>query len=142
MRNNKNEYGLLPKIFCIADIKCKSDDEGCWYRAVLHHDSACITVSFNAAKRDPKLKEGSFVSIRWLPSIRSEHGAIQVAGLTARSCAAKNFNPFVTVPHTWSVDRHLVSFARNLWNTAPKAMRQMLMAAFLDRMRMHGGGGP
>jgi len=141
MKNNKNEHDLLPRIFCIADIKCKSDDEGCQYRAVLQHGNACLTVSFNADKRDPRLKQGSFASIRWLPATRSEHGAIQITGLTARSCAAKGFNPFVTVPHTSSVDRNLINFTRDLWGAAPKAMRQMLMAAILDRMRMQGGGG-
>ena len=141
MRNNKNEHDLFPRIFCLANISCSSDDEGCRYRAVLHHDSACLTVSFNTAKRDPMLKQGGFVSIRWLPSIHSEHGAIQVAGLTARSCAAKNLNPFLTVPHTVGADRRLIDFVRNLWNNAPRTMRRLLMAAFLDRMRMQGGGG-
>jgi len=95
MRSNKSEHDIFPRIFCIGNIKCKSDDEGCCYRAVLLHGSASLTVSFNAAKHDPKLKEGGFVSIRWLPFTRSEHGAIQIAGLTVRSCSAKNFNPFL-----------------------------------------------
>lgn len=140
MRNNKNEHDLFPKVFCIADIKCTPCVEGCCYRAVLQHDSACLTVTFNAVRLDPRLKEGSFVSIRWLPSTRSEHGAIQIVGLSARAGTTKNFNPFVTVPHTLGADRRLIEFARNLWDTAPKAMRRLLMDAFQDRVHMQGGG--
>lgn len=125
---------LFPGIFCLEDIQCISGyTGGVNYRATLYHDRACITVSFNGAECDQNLENGKFVSVRWLPDMHSDHGAIQVAGLTVQSGSTrnlnlKNFNPFLTVPHTWNVDRHLINYARDLWSISSKAKRQLLFA--------------
>ena len=127
MRNKLNKKQVFPRIFCLEDIQCTADDiKGVNYRAILYHDLACITVSFDSTARIPELKNGAFVSIRWLPRAKSEHGAIRVAGLNVLNCSAKNFNPFLIVPHTWSIDRHLVDCARGLWDISSKEMRQLL----------------
>jgi hypothetical protein len=89
VHNLKIENDLLPAVFGLEDIQCSSNDTGGYsYRAALYHDQACITVSFDSAQPDPELKRGRFVSVLWLASMQSDHGAIRVAGLTAR----KNFN--------------------------------------------------
>ena len=140
MRNVKNLNDLIPRIFCLENIQCSPCNTGGFnYRATLYHDQACITVSFNCAEFDPSLETGQFVSVRWLPDMQSEYGAIQVAGLTAKNCSAKdlhpgNFDPLLSVPHTLrSVDRHLSNCARNLWHISSKELRQMLVATVLTQ---------
>ncbi len=121
---------VFPKIFCIENLQCQqgvSFD----YRATLYHDQACMTVSFNSAKRELKLTPGKLVSIRWLPQMCSNQGAIRVAGLTLHKVAAamfnqENHNPFMLVPHRPDMDRHLIDCARDLWNISSKPMRQQL----------------
>lgn len=134
---------LFPKIFCIEDIQCSSAGTGVNYRATLYHDQACITVTFNCSQCDKHLENGEFVSVCWLPEMHSDHGAIQVGGLTVLDglsgrAKLKNFNPFLAVPHTFSIDRHLVDCARELWGVSSKAKRQQLMATIFAR---HGGLG-
>ena len=138
MRNVKNMNDIFPKIFCLEDIRCAPlDTTGFNYRATIYHDQACITVSFNCAEFDPSLETGQLVSVRWLPTMQSEHGAIQVAGLTALKVSAKdinpeNLNPLLCIPHTLkSVDRHLSNCAQNLWHISSKEMRQKLFATVL-----------
>ena len=144
MRNVKNIKNVLPGLFCIEDIQCSTcDTESFNYRATLYHDQACITVSFNCAERDPNLGNGEFVTVCWLPEMRSDGGAIQVAGLTvlgypSGNSARRNFNPFLSVPHTWSVDRHLINCARDLWDISSKEMRQLLIASVLVRTGRSG----
>ena len=137
MRNAKNIKSVIPRIFCLEDIQCSPGDTGGFnYRATLYHDQACITVSFNGTECDPSLKNGEYVSVRWLSAMQSDHGAIQVAGLTmlngsAKNFNPKNFNPFQIVPHTWSVDRHLINCARDLWDISSKEMQQLLFSTVL-----------
>lgn len=127
---------LFPRIFCIEEIQRSTDDAGrmnC--RATLYHDQACVTVVFNNVDSGHDFEKGEFVSVCWLPDMHSEHGAIQVAGLTVLNSSTKNsslkdFNPFLTVPHTWDVDRHLIDLARELWDISSKVKRQRLFAAF------------
>jgi len=123
----KIERQEFPKVFCIDDIQCVPSATGGYdYRAGLYHNYACITVFFNAAQRDLRLKKGAFVSIDWTNAIQSVSGAIKVAGLNVRGCSIFDFNPFLSVPRTWSMDRHLINCARDLWDIAPKALRRML----------------
>jgi len=132
--NVKNIKNVIPGIFCLEDIQCSADDTGGFnYRATLYHDQACITVSFNCAEFDPTLENGQFISVNWLPDMQSDHGAIQVAGLTVLHYSATYFYPgSFSVPHTpRSVDRHLSNCARNLWHLSSKEMRQMLFATVL-----------
>lgn len=124
---------LFPGIFCLEDIQClPCDTGGVRYRATLYHDSACVTVMFDCKQCEPHCKKGAFVSVRWLPDTQSIHGAIQVDGLTALNASAdgyfnvKNFNPFLTVPRTWEIDRNLVNFTRELWGISSKAKRKLL----------------
>lgn len=137
MRKTKNIKHVFPRIFCLEDIQClPSDTGGFSCRATLYHDQACITVSFNCPEHDPALKNGEFVSVRWLPAMHSNHGAIQVAGLTVLNSLTKDFNPkkfnpFLTVPHSWSVDRHLINCARDLWGISSKEMQRLLFATVL-----------
>jgi len=139
MRKTKNIKNVFPRIFCLEDIQCSPVDTGGFnYRATLYHDQACITVSFNCAERDPNLKNGEFVSVRWLPAMQSDQGAIQVAGLAVMNGLTKNFNPksfnpFMTVPHSWSVDRHLIDCARDLWNISSHEMQRLLFNTVLAR---------
>jgi hypothetical protein len=133
VRYTKAERQEFPKVFCIEEVRCMPAAAGGYdYRAALYHDYACITVSFNAARRDPRLKKGCIVSIDWAADIESRGGAIKVNGLCVRSCSALDFNPFLNVPRTWKkMDRHLIHCARDLWDIAPKALRRLL-AAMLD----------
>lgn len=130
MRIAKTERQVFPEVFCVEDIQCVPGAMGGHdYRAVLYHDYACITVSFNAAQRDPKLNKGCFVTIVWAAAVRSDQGAIKVAGLSVRSRSVTDFNPFLNVPRTWKkIDRHLIHCARDLWDAAPLALRRMLRA--------------
>lgn len=129
MRNKKNAF---PRIFCLEDIQCSPCNKQCFnYRAILYHDLACITVSFTSTVRDPDLKNGKFVSIRWLPKMQSDNRTIQIAGLNVQDYSTKNFNPFPIMPHTWSIDRHLVDCARDLWGISSKEMRQLLVSTVL-----------
>jgi hypothetical protein len=135
---------VFPRIFCVEDLQCKvADKKGYDYRATLYHDQACITVSFNSLKRVPDLLIGRLAQVRWLPTMHSNHGAIQVAGLTLHNAMAnetnsRNFNPFKIVPHTFCVDRHLVNCARDLWDISSKEMRQLLFDTVLAKA-MHTG---
>jgi len=144
MRKTKNIKNVFPRIFCLEDIQCSPCDQGDFnYRATLYHDHACITVSFICAERDPNLKNGEFVSVRWLSAMQSDHGAIQVAGLTVlnypmKNFNPKNFNPFQSVPHTWSVDRHLINCARDLWGISSQEMQRLLFSTVLARS-VHSG---
>lgn len=127
--NAKNIRHVMPEIFCLEDVQCSPDEEGRFnYRATLYHDQGCITVSFNCSEFDPTLENGQFVSVRWLPDMRSNQGEIQVAGITALNYSAKDFSQgSFCVPHSWkSVDRHLINCARNLWLISSKEMQQML----------------
>jgi len=134
---------VFPRIFCLEDIQWTAcDTQGFNYRATLYHDQACITVSFNYTKHDPNLVTGKFVSVRWKPVMHSDHGAIQVAGLTmlngsVKKFNPKNINPFLIVPHTWSVDRHLINCARDLWGISSKEMRQLLFDTVLAKSVQH-----
>lgn len=145
MRNVKNIKNVLPGIFCLESIQYSPDGtEGLSCRAALYHDRACITVSFNCAERNPNLENGEFVAVRWLPEMHSDSGAIQVAGLTAlnyplKNSTRNNLNPFMSVPHTWHVDRHLINCARDLWDISSKEMRQLLIASVLVRTGHYGG---
>jgi hypothetical protein len=132
--NAKNIRDVMPGIFCLEDIQCSPNDAGGFnYRATLYHDRACITVSFNCSEFDPTLENGRFISVHWLPEMQSNHGAIQIAGLTALNYSAKDFYPgSFSVPRTWrSVDRHLINCARNLWLISSKEMQQMLCVTVL-----------
>jgi len=126
---------MIPGIFYLEDIRCSPDDTGGFhYRATLYHDQTCITVSFRCAEFDLSLETGRLFSVRWLPIMQSNHGAIQVAGLTALKVSAENINPLLSVPHTWrSVDRHLINCAQNLWRISSKEMRQMLFVTVLTQ---------
>ena len=141
MRKTKNIKNVFPQIFCLEDIQCSPVDTGGFnYRATLYHDQACITVSFNGTERDPNLKNGEFVSVRWLSAMQSDHGAIQVAGLIVlnypmKDFNPKNFNPFQSVPHTWSVDRHLINCARDLWGISSQEMQRLLFSTVLAHPR-------
>lgn len=130
MRNTKIEQQVFPEVFCVEDVQCMPGAKGGYdYRAVLYHDQACITVSYNAVQRDPRLIKGCFVSVYWpVAPIQSDHGAIKVAGLGVRSYSASDFNPFRSVPHTRNMDRHLIDRARALWDSGSKATRRMLLA--------------
>jgi len=137
--NAKNIKNVFPRIFCLEDIQCSPDEEkGFNYRATLYHDQACITVSFNCAERDPNLENGILVSVRWLPMMHSDHGAIQIAGLAIQNRTVDNFNPFLIVPHTWSIDRHLINCARDLWGISSKEMRRLLCATVLTQTNHSG----
>ena len=142
MGNAVIKKDVFPEVFCLEDIQCTPNDTGGYsYRAALYHDQACITVSFDCAQRDPQLKKGRFVSVRWLSSMQSDHGAIHVAGLTACCSSIKDFNPFLTVPHTWSIDRHLINCARDLWDVSSNEMRRLLLATFMGELRTQGSNG-
>jgi hypothetical protein len=141
VRNSKNIRDVIPKIFCLEDIQCSPDDAGGFsYRANLYHDQTSITVSFNCREFDASLENGQFISVRWLPEMRSDQGAIQVAGLTALNYSAKEFpSGSFSVPHNWkSVDRHLINCARNLWIISSKEMQQMLCATVLAQAGSSG----
>ena len=145
MHKTSSIKNVLPRIFCLEDIQCSPDDAGGFnYRATLYHDQACITVAFNCSERDPALEKGAYVSIRWLPTKSSVHGAIQIAGLSMLNCPAtkkfnsKAFNPFQIVPRTCSVERHLINCARDLLDISSKEMRQMLFATVLARAKYQG----
>lgn len=126
---------LFPHVFCLEDIQCSMNEAGQMYcRAALYHDQACVTVSFECGQSGTRLEKGEFVTVSWLPDIHSDHGAIQVAGLTVLNGSAKysnlkNFNPFQTVPRTWRIDRHLVDFARGLWDISSALKRKRIFSA-------------
>jgi hypothetical protein len=97
-----------------------------------------VTVSFNSGDRF--FENGEFVAVRWLPEMHSDHGAIRVAGLTllddsVRRFTRKDFNPFLTVPPSWNIDRHLICVARDLWGLSSRVKRQRLFSAFLAQAR-------
>lgn len=135
-----SKYDVFPEVFCLEDIQCTPNEAGGYcYRAELYHDQVCITVSFACDERDYQFRPGCFVSVRWLPSMHSDHGAIHVAGLVARCTAVKDFNPFLTVPRAWSIDRHLIHCARDLWEISPQKMRRMLVTTLMGGLVIKGG---
>ena len=132
MRNVINIKNFLPRIFCLEDIQCSPGEGGGFhYCAILYHDMACVTVTFNRTERFHDLKRGDMVSVRWMPSMQSDHGAIKIAGLIFQNHSAsiknqKYLNPFLIVPHAPSVDRRLINCARDLWDISTKEVRRQL----------------
>lgn len=139
MHDKKNIWRAFPEIFRLEDIQCSPSEVGGFsFRASLYHDRASITVPFNYRKRNPGLKSGTLVSLRWLPEMQSHQGAEQVAGLTVLDYPAKNLhqkhqNPFQTVPHSWSVERRLVDCACGLWDVSSKDLRRLLFSTVLKK---------
>lgn len=131
MQNARFDAKAFPDVFCLEEISHTQCESGCYdYRATLYHDRASIFVTFIAVQPDLQLRRGCFVSVDWLPTVNSNHGAVKVGGPVVRSCATSNFNPFQSVPHTWCVDRHQIECARDLWEVSSKQLRKMLIATF------------
>lgn len=129
MLKSSNDQQIFPKIFCIENVRCmRSPYGGHDYRALLYHDQACITVSFNTAHKEPGLTQGSFVTVDWLDAIRSDCGAVIIAGLNVQDRFTNDINPFQIIPHSWNIDRHLIEYGRFLWGSASRATRKMLLA--------------
>lgn len=131
MPDNMLETNAFPEVFCLEDIRCVRGESGGYdCRATLYHDSASLTVSFTAAARDPRIRRGSFVTVSWLPTASSDHGALKVDGLVVRDCVDSGFNPFQSVPHAWCADRHQIECARDLWDASSARLRKLLLATF------------
>jgi 3'-5' exoribonuclease len=145
MPNSRFDGNAFPEVFCIEDIRCARRVNGGYdCRATLYHDRASISVTFSVAQRNPRFRRGRFVSVEWLPEVISDYGAVKVAGLCARDCAASGFNPFQSVPHSWCVDRHQIECARDLWDFSSQQLRKLLFETFwngLHARRPTGGGG-
>ncbi len=123
----KNLLDVLPGIFCLEDIQYFADNMGGYeYRAILYHDQACIAVSFHRDTPDSTLENGKFVSVRWLPSIKSDRGTIHISDLKVNNRPSYNINPFLLVPRTWHVDRDLIKYSCELWEASSKATRKKL----------------
>lgn len=139
MDNEKRTWKTLPGIFRLENIQRSCGNAGGYNcRAVLYHELESITVSFHSSRREPGVKNGALVSVRWLPDMVSIHGAVQVAGLTLLNYPAKQFQPknpkpFKAAPRTWSVDRHLIDCASGLWAVSSKELQQLLFSTVLAR---------
>ncbi|MBI3480479.1 MAG: hypothetical protein HY016_09020 [Nitrosomonadales bacterium] len=140
--NQFDSNAFFPEVFCLVGISYASGKNGGYdYRATLYHDCAAATVSFHAGQRDARLKKGAFVSVTWLPENNSERGAVQVAGLVVRDCAADGFNPFLNMPPDWCAERHSVECARDLWDVSPVPLRKLLFANFWSGLLVKRGVG-
>jgi hypothetical protein len=126
---------FFPEVFSIEDIRCSSGKVGGYdYRATLCHDRATVTVSFNRAHRDARLRKGSFVSVNWLPAACCDHGAVKVGGLALRKWTANGFNPFMSVPHNWGTGRRQIECARDLWDASSRQLRKLLFDNFWNSL--------
>jgi len=142
MPDRELDGNVFPEVFCIEDIHCmRREDDRYECRAMLYHDQAGITVAFDTAEPDTALKPGCFVSVDWLATAHSEHGAVKVGGLCVRDCTASGFNPFRSVPHSWCVDRHQIECARDLWDASSRQLRKLLFATFWNGLHVRSASG-
>jgi len=127
----------MPGVFRIVSTSCipMANGRGVAYRVELYHDRAQLTVTFTRSQPDIRLRADLLVSVRWKLPVVSVEGAIQISRLALMEHPVKEVNPFEMVPPRWVRDRDLVVQAKNLLETLPDNLKQLVSAIFWNGVR-------
>lgn len=128
----------LPSAYRIVSTSCvpATNGHGVTYLVELYHDKACVTVTFNRAHPDIRIHVNQLVSVWWNhPPVVRTNGAIQIANFVMLDYPSKCVDMFETVLPRWQCDRELIRQIREMLETLPIHIQQIVKAALWDGRR-------